>query len=179
MIRLTVEGFQWIKGAKDDPNDQCAHGRVDFRINNTQFVKPEDGVWTVSMAALYLLRTLTEDHLVDNPVAEMNSLFPCCGFNVWPLGTRFKVMAAGCATGVNPEVLHSGETVTVRSDLGSETVPIAEWRTSVMSFADSVRAFYKVCTPKSEIQDEVDRQGWRDFWEEWAERTDRERSLKT
>lgn len=82
MINLVVQGFQWIKGEDDDPDDQCAHGRVLFQINNTTFVKPEDGIWTVSASALYLLRTLSENHTIENPVAETNFLFPCCGFTV-------------------------------------------------------------------------------------------------
>ncbi len=48
MITLEVRDFQWFSGPAGDPEDQCAHGRVDFEINGTRFVKPEDGVWTVS-----------------------------------------------------------------------------------------------------------------------------------
>jgi hypothetical protein len=66
----------------DDPEDHCVHGRVLFTINNIEFIKPEDGVWTISASALYLLRTITEDHTIENPVSEINFLFPCCGFSV-------------------------------------------------------------------------------------------------
>ena len=44
MIKLEVEDLQWINGPIDDPNDLCAHGRVNFQINDTDFVKPSDGI---------------------------------------------------------------------------------------------------------------------------------------
>jgi hypothetical protein len=173
MIKLLVQGFQWVKGPEDDPNDQCAHGRVLFKINDTEFVKPQDGVWTVSASALYLLRTLSENHSVEDSVAEGNFLFPCCAFTVWLSGTRFPVMSLGCNNGVNLEILHQGEMITVRSAAGSEKVPKSEWVTAVLDFASSVRGFYRASQLKVPIEDEYESQGWAAFWKEWDERYER------
>ncbi len=170
MIELKVQDFQWVKGSEDDPQDQCAHGRVQLKINNTEFVKPEDGIWTVSASALYLLRTLSENHTVENPVSEGNFLFPCCGFNVWLRGIRFKVLCMGCPNGVDVEVLHHDDMILIRSSTGSERVPKSEWASAVLGFVDSVRDFYRASLPKITIDDEFDRQGWAAFWQEWSER---------
>lgn len=170
MITLQIQDFQWVKGEEDDPDDQCAHGRVLFQVNNTIFTKPEDGIWTVSASALYLLRTLSEDHTIENPVAENNFLFPCCGFTVWSIGNRFKVLCMGCDTGVDVEIIHHQDIVTVRSRAGSERVSKSEWIAAVLGFVNSVREFYRASSPKVTIEDEFDNQGWAAFWQEWDER---------
>jgi len=177
MIDLQVQGFQWIKGPKDDPSDQCAHGRVSFAINKTRFVKPEDGVWTISASALYLLRTITEDHTPNNSVTEGNLLFPCCGFSVWLIGKRFKVMCMGCPNGIDVEILHQKNSVIISSIAGSETINQREWATAVLDFADSVRNFYRISSPKVIIDDDFDRQGWSGFWQEWDERYELAKSI--
>lgn len=170
MVNLVVKDFHWIKGTDDDPDDQCAHGRVLFQINYTTFVRPDDGLWTVSASALYLLRTLSEDHTTENPVAEGNFLFPCCGFNVWPGGKRFKVLCMGCDTGIDVEIVHHQDIVTVKSPAGAEIVSKVEWNEAVLGFVNSVQDFYRASTPKVAIEDEYDKQGWSGFWQEWAER---------
>jgi hypothetical protein len=76
MITLVAQNLQWIRGVTDDPQDQCAHGQVEFSVNNTEFVKPEDGILTVSAAGLFLLRTLSHNHTSTDSVAEGNLLFP-------------------------------------------------------------------------------------------------------
>lgn len=170
MITLHVQDFQWVKGEDDNPEDQCAHGRVLFHVNNTIFMKPEDGIWTVSASALYLMRTLSEDHTLENPVAESNFLFPCCGFTVWPSGKRFKVLCMGCNTGVDVEIIHRQDTVTVSSAVGTKSVSKSEWIAAVLGFVNSVRDFYRVSSPKVAIEDEYDHLGWTAFWQEWDER---------
>jgi len=170
MIRLLVRDFQWIKGMNDDPGDQCAHGRVILNVNDTEFVKPEDGIWTISASALYLLRTLSENHTAENSVAESNFLFPCCGFKVWQIGNRFKVICMGCNNGIDLEIIHQEDMVTISSSVSSETVSKSEWTSAVLDFTDSVRKFYRSSLPKVAIEDEFDNQGWAAFWQEWDER---------
>jgi len=170
MINLRVQDFQWVKGKEDDPDDQCAHGRVLFQVNDTIFVKPADGIWTISASALYLLRTLTEDHTIENPVSESNFLFPCCGFTVWPAGKRFNVLCMGCNTGVDIEIFHSDDMVSIKSPVGSEKVSESEWAIAVLGFVTSVQDFYRASAFKVAIEDAYDKQGWAAFWQEWNER---------
>ena len=35
MIILRIHEIGWVKGTADDPTDYCAHGRVEFRVNDT------------------------------------------------------------------------------------------------------------------------------------------------
>lgn len=69
-----IEGwdFQWITGAADDPEDLCLHGSVRVHIGDTVL----EDVGTVSATALYLLKSLTEDHKMN---AEDVQMIPCCG----------------------------------------------------------------------------------------------------
>jgi hypothetical protein len=170
IIKLIVQEFQWVFGLDDDLEDQCAHGRVLFRINDTVFVKPEDGIWTVSASGLYLLRTLFDDHTLENSVAEGNFLFPCCAFTVWTIGKRFKVYCMGCPNGIDIEITHQEGMVTIKSKTGAEIIPRSDWIKSVLCFIDSVSEFYRASTPKVIIEDAFDRQGWAAFWQEWDER---------
>lgn len=170
MIRLEAYDLSWINGSSDDPNDQCAHGRIEFRTNGYTFVKPEDGVWTLSATALYLLRSLTEDHTKDNSVAECNFLFPCCGFNTWLEGRRFGVVCMGCPNGIDMEIVHQQDSIILRSELGQEIIPATEWKSAVLTFVASIQDFYDRCSPKSEPFDDLDQKGWTAFWQEWNER---------
>ena len=61
----------WIDGSADDPEDLCLHGHAiaDFGEERLEYD------CTVSATALYLLKTLTEDHIIY----EDKQLLPCCG----------------------------------------------------------------------------------------------------
>jgi hypothetical protein len=171
VIRLEAHELQWILRSDDEPADQCAHGRVLFEVDGITFVKPEDGLWTLSAAGLYLLRSLREDHSASNPVSEGNFLFPCCGFFVVNIGVRFPVFCFGCLHGMDLEIGHSGDSVNISSDAGSVSLPSEAWRRSVTAFTSSVRDFYRVSAPKESISDQQEREGWAAFWQEWDERS--------
>lgn len=170
MIELTIQNLCWINGETDDPEDHCAHGRVIFRVGETTFVEPEDGDWTVNATGLYLLRTLSFDHTIENSVAEGNFLFPCCAFNVWPIKEKFKVLCMGCPQGIDVEVRHIVGKVHLEAENKVEQVTEAEWREAVMAFVRQIENFYASCTPKVAIDDEFDRMGWQAFWQEWRGR---------
>jgi hypothetical protein len=170
MITLIAHDLCWIKGSLDDSADQCAHAHVEFHVNGTTFLSPKDGEWTVSAAALYLLRTITLDHSESNPIAEGNFLFPCCAFNAWPIQERFKVVCIGCTHGIDINITHSGDSVVIESDKGKELVSEFEWRDAVLAFVKQVREFYDRSSPKDNLNDEFDREGWVRFWSEWNER---------
>lgn len=58
---IDIENFEWNNGKKDDPEDLCLHGNVVAYIGK---VKLEYNA-TVSATALYLLKTLTENHIIN------------------------------------------------------------------------------------------------------------------
>jgi hypothetical protein len=171
-MQLLALELGWTKGADDDPTDQCVHGRVLFQIGATTFVRPEDDIWTVGAAGLFLLRTLEHDHTIESPVSEANVLIPCCGHAVYRNlrgRGRFEVLCMGCNQGKNPEVIHKDENVVIRAD-HDEEVSFAEWKTHVFEFVDQVQRFYRQCAPKAIPDDPDDRAGWAAFWTEWRTR---------
>jgi hypothetical protein len=142
---------------------------VHFAVGESIFVRPEDGRLTLSAAGLFLLRTLSVDHTLDNPVSESNLLFPCCGHTAWVHEGRFRVLCMGCPNGKNPEVIHQGDSIVVKSEQ-AEVLPFMSWKNAVFGFVDEVRTFYDQSLPKTEDLDEHDRAGWAAFWEEWRTR---------
>ncbi len=168
-VELEARDLQWVKGEGDDPTDHCAHGRVKFRVNETTFVEPADNVWTLSASALYLLRTLEDSHVHPDDVTQGNQLFPCCGFNVWPTNEgKYRLFCLGCPNGIDIYVTLQNNQVTIQSlDGKSETIAFREWMDAVFGFADRVLAFYNTSSPKIEHEDELDRNGWIEFWKEW------------
>jgi hypothetical protein len=168
MIVLRPTEMRWID---DDPTDHCAHGRVVFTIDSTPFASGEDAEEiTVSAAALFLLRTLTHDHRAARPVAEGSQLFPHCGFSAYEVSGRFPVLVMGCNVGVDPEVIHSDGTVTIRSQDGQEaTVTDGEWRHAVLGFVNDVQAFYDASPSRVPFNESAEDEGWRAFWEEWRD----------
>lgn len=167
-LTLRLHDPQWIRNAADDPADLCAHGRVELRAGETVFVRPEDGVWTVSAAGLFLLRSVQADHPLQGKVLAANNLFPCCGFDVYLYQGRLAV--PGCPAGADVAVLHDGGRVRISAANASAEVPVAAWRAAVLSFVREVEAFYARCTPKELPPEAEAREGWAEFWREWRER---------
>ena len=170
MIVLTPTKLHWIQDAADDPHDLCAHSPVDFRIGDSVLVRPEDGDWTVSAAALYLLRTLERSHTSESPVGS--PLFPCCGHSMYQMPNEPEAVIIGCNSGPDFEILHCGSDIQIRhSSNPTLTVSVAEWRSAVHKFADAVQSFYDRCTPKQPLTPE-DEQAFPLSWHEWRRRRD-------
>ena len=62
MFRIEIQKSYWIQGREDDPKDLCLHGDVVVRIGEEE-CSFQDA--TISGAGLFLLRSLTKDHIVD------------------------------------------------------------------------------------------------------------------
>lgn len=84
---IDSENFEWINGSKDDPEDLCLHGKAVAYIGK---VKLEYNA-TVSATALYLLKTLTENHIINTD----NQMLPCCGFFYIPNEELDNVVISG------------------------------------------------------------------------------------
>ena len=174
MLTLSLLEAHWLD-APEPLDDQCAHGTVLLSVGGHDLVTPHDGELTVCAAALNLLRTLEYDHTQDSPVSEGGQLFPCCGFNVWVAGERFPVLVVGCPTGVDLQVVHSPCGVELIGRGSKSVVPEHAWCSAVVSFAESVLAFYEREPPRNPIQDPEDRKGWQAFWQEYGARLKRHR----
>ena len=169
-VQLECARFEWIGGPEDDPTDQCAHGRVALAVGDHVLLAPSDGEWTVSAAALYLLRSLDHDHLEGRSVADGNYLFPCCGFTALAGVGDFDVVLFGCPNGKDVWIKHLLGEVVLTADDVSVVVPAREWRKAVVGFAESLTAFYARSAPKARLEDKEDRAGWAAFWQEFDSR---------
>ena len=167
MIVLRPTNLHWIDGSLDFAADLCAHSAVDFRIAGSVLVKPSDGDWTVSAAALYLLRTLSQPHTKKQPITEF--LFPHCGSILEGQG-QDDVHIFGCNSGIDFEVRRVNDEVIVTAPEGTQfCVAFSEWRGAVRDFSDSVQAFYSASSPK-EPADDLERRSFHKFLAEWSRR---------
>ena len=161
VFHISVSDFEWIGGAKDDPQDLCLHGLVRAQFGETVLEK----IGTVSATALYLLKTLTEDKIMSDQEIQM---IPCCGhFYIAHEGLQ-EVTILGCDKGADWTTIHEGSTVRLRLPSGQEEqVSFPDYRREVLEFADTVKAFYDSCTPKELPKDAFSRNGYLAFWNEW------------
>lgn len=169
MISLQVVRPHWIKDQGDDPEDLCAHGHVEFVVNGDTFLDGSaEQSYTLSAAGLYLLRTIEQDHLPNDRVTHENYLFPCCGFNAWPAGENGELVIFGCNIGVEVWVRHiSDHQIELTLDKKTALVGRTEWVKAVVCFAEQVKDFYARSSPKVEIEDDFDKQGWEMLWSEY------------
>jgi hypothetical protein len=168
MITLHPTNLHWIDGSTDDSEDLCAHSGVDFRIGDSVLVKPSDGDWTVSAAALYLLRSLSQPHTKRQPITEY--LFPCCGNGIFEIEGQDDVQIVGCNSGIDFEVVQIDDDVILTAGDGTQhRIAFPDWRKAVCAFSDSVRAFYAASSPK-EPEDEWEKRSFRKFLSEWSRR---------
>ncbi len=163
-FKIDAGSFSWINGEKDDPDDLCLHGNVKVQIGKTVM----EYFGTVSATGLYLLKTLTEDKLMEKYGIQM---VPCCGHFLIANKDLSAVTISGCDSGLDWSVVHENGGVKLVLPTGEEQwVPMNEYRAEVLRFADRVEAYYKQCKPKNLPEDEFTRNGYLAFWNEWHRR---------
>ena len=163
IFRIEADDLHWIDGREDNADDLCLHGHATAVIGERKLEYDA----TVSATALYLLKTLTEDHIIG----QDNQLLPCCGFMMIPEDDLENVAIVGCPNGIDWTVLHEGDAVRLILDDGYETVvDMDDYRREVLAFADKVEAFYDSCVPRALPDDEFEKNGYNAFWCEWRRR---------
>jgi len=163
LFSIHVKKMYWTNEADDDPNDLCLHGKVTVVIGDERL----EAECAVSAAALYHLKTLTEDHIVY----EENQMLPCCGHSLYPNDAGDEVAISGCPNGVDWTVIHGKKGIELTTESGNTTVvALADYREQVFSFADSVKNFYDKCKSKNVPDDDFERRGYTAFWNEWKRR---------
>lgn len=143
---IEVDNLHWL--ADNAAEDLCAHGSVEVRIGDQLVMQHSDGAgWSVSAAALLLLRSLSLDHRPDAPLNE--NLVPCCGTALTLHEGPQDPHITGCPFGFNWWVRHFGDRVRLETVEGvCVECSIEQWRDAVFRFADTVKAFYEGCVPK-------------------------------
>lgn len=159
MFNIDVSNMYWIT-KEDDPEDLSAHGDMAATIGDERF----EYTGTVSAAAIYLLKTLTENHLFG----EDNLMMPCCGHEMIATENFTVVHILGCPNGIDWEVTHTDDKIKIKTETGNEVfVDYEDYREQVFNFADKVEAFYASSRKKFLPEDEFDRDGYIALWNEW------------
>lgn len=160
---IDVTELYWINGDMDDPEDLCLHGHAVAYIGGEKL----EYDCTVSATALYLLKTLTEDHIIH----EDNQMLPCCGHFYIPDAKLENIVISGCDKGIDWTVRHNGSNVILTLENGTEvTIPLKKYRQEVYRFADKIENYYKSCSPQKLPEDKFDHDGYIAFWNEWHRR---------
>ena len=160
---ITASNIAWINNAKDDPEDLCLHGHAVVHIGNAVLEYNA----TISATALYLLKSLTEDHIIY----QDNQMLPCCGFMLYANDDLSSVSICGCPNGIDWSVKHDGNYVILElADGTADRISFDSYTAEVFRFADIVENYYHACTPKILPKDPFDRDGYTAFWNEWHRR---------
>ena len=161
-FKIDVTDFEWIGEIQDDPQDLCLHGKVTAYIGDE--IITDRG--TVSATALYLLRSLTEDH----NTGDDNQMIPCCGHFLIASKDLSQVEIIGCPFGTDWKVEQIPGGVRITTDSGNQTyVPMEDYRYEVYRFADQVEDYYNHSMPKKP-HDDFSQRGFSAFWNEWHRR---------
>jgi hypothetical protein len=155
----------WIDKSNDNPDDLCLHAHAVAKIGTEIF--EYDAV--VSATALFLLKTLTENHIIGTD----NQMLPCCGHFIIANENLDNVEIGGCPSGIDWSVEHDTEMVKITTESGKVTsIDKTMYKEKVVKFADKIKAFYDNCSPKkiSDIPDEFEKNGYIAFWNEWNRR---------
>ncbi len=176
MFHIQITRFHWINDLPDDGTDLCLHGETTVRIGERELAYDA----TVTSTALYLLKSLTEDHIIGTN----NQMLPCCG-HMWVPDEQDpdSVTVVGCNCGIDWSVTHEGDTVqdivqgtvqgTVRLTLEdgyTVTLPLSDYAAEVCRYADTVEAAYHAALPRILPEDAFDRKMFAGFWAEWKRR---------
>lgn len=162
IFRISANDLHWLEG-QDEKTDLCLHGHAVAVIGNETF----EYDCAVSATALYLLKTLTENHEIDKD----NQMLPCCGFSMFADDNLSNVTIVGCDNGIDWSVFHeNGDVKIVLKDGHEEIVSLDDYKKEVFKFADMIENFYESSQPKTIPENEIDRNGYLTFWKEWHRR---------
>lgn len=161
---ITATNFHWINGKEDDEKDLCLHGHTVVEIGDELFEYDA----TISATALYLLKSLKEDHIINKEI----QMLPCCGNTILLKNDNSNdVFIMGCDNGIDWSIIHQKENVKIITSSGNETIiPIKEYTNEVYKFADLIEDYYKKCKNKILPKNKFDRDGYIAFWNEWHRR---------
>ena len=160
MFSIKVSNLHWMEGV-NPLEDLCLHGDATAIIGDEIL---EYANATVSSSALYLLKSIKENH--DS--SSSNQMLPCCGFFMVADEALSKVEIIGCPNGVDWQVLHENDSVILVTESGKRTViPMEEYRRTVFEFADLIENFYKNSEDKKFPEDKAAKNGYIAFWNEW------------
>ena len=160
MFQIKIEKLYWVDKSDKNPHDLCLHGDITIKLDNQNYYEEES---TLSAAALYLLKSLTKNHIAGKEIY----LFPHCGHTIIPNEELDTVQIYGCDTGLDWTILHEKNHIRiVTEDRHEAQLDFKEYQKTVFDFADQIESYYKKNDPKI-FFDEFDQKGYSAFWTEW------------
>ncbi len=169
MLTFEPHGLHWLERSPE-AGDLCAHGGVVIRMGDELLADHREQAWTLSAAALFLLRTLESDHTKQAPVGDQ--LFPCCGHAMYACPDGESVVIPGCPSGLDFEVRHRDRVVDLSIEAREVELTEEAWRGAVVAFSDEIEAFYGSAANKRFFDREAEL-GYTAFRREWASRRER------
>jgi len=171
MFELHLTNLHWLEDEFPEHNarlDLCLHGNATAIVGDEIFEYEAN----VSSSGLYLLKSLTQNHIIHQ---NSNLLFSCCGHCIYPDDTDKKsVHTIGCPYGIDWSVIHEDEKVKIITDSGKETIiSLKEYKKSVHSFCDIIEDFFNKSEKKIPPSDKLNRKYYKLFWKEWHRRRGR------
>lgn len=160
-FHIDATNLHWMEGC--EKSDQCLHGDGFAVIGDRTL---EHNECTVSATALYLLKSLTGDHIIF----QDNQMLPCCGHFLVPADDGENVSVCGCTSGEDWTIRHvAGGVELILEDGYAVTVPMDEYRREVLAFVQKIEDFYNA-HPRELPKDPWDLETWPLFWKEWHRR---------
>lgn len=162
-FHIDATNLQWLEGL-DERQDHCLHGHGIAVIGERTL----EYDCTVSSTALYLLKSLTEDHIIYEAA---NQMLPCCGHFMFPDSSGENVHISGCPNGIDWTVRHiEGAVELILEDGYTVTVPMGDYRREVLAFARKIEDFYDRSLPKDVDTLCLEDGAYPLFWKEWHRR---------
>ena len=165
-FELKIIRHHWVKDdGINDRDDLCSHGVLFVRIGTEILSDENTGSWCTTAAGLHLMRTLYSDY---SPGDYTGQLIPCCGHFMTLSEDGIHADIHGCPNGINWQVNHTENMVELTTESGIKSIILLEeYKTAVLEFANSVETFYG--NPKLKIlpDDELGKNGFKLFWNEW------------
>ncbi len=165
MFHIRSPRFHWIDDKPDDGRDLCLHAEATAEIGERVLFFEQANV---SSTALYLLKTLTEDHLIDTG----NQMLPCCG-HMWVPSEQDpeSVEIIGCNCGIDWSVEHEDDTVRLTLEDGyTVTLSLSDYAAEVCAYADAVDRAYHAAPPRVVGTDPFDQEMFALYWQEFHRR---------
>lgn len=157
MFSIQVQDLHWLN---NDEHDLCLHGHVKVCIGNEIFEYDA----TVSATALYLLKSMTQDHHMNQEI----QMLPCCGHTMIANQKLNTVDIIGCPQGIDWTVVHQDNYIKIITETFQEVILIQkEYQNIVFSFVDQIEDFYYQSQPRLLPKENDERQAYIAFWNEW------------
>ncbi len=161
-FRIDLLDQYWIDKNNDNQTDFCSHGDIYLMINDQEIVTEKDGAWTVSSAALRLMKSALYGYDGDNDLP----IISCCGY----------LMNYGCPDTITWDAQINNGTIELSNFRFGEVkyggrslfqdsfrVDLEDYTKQVLVFAQKVKQFYNDSLPRI-FSGKSDQDEYEEYW---------------